>query len=73
MTSDELRRLAESNARVIQALADTIAGISNTFTEESRCAQKERSELRQAMLGLANLMSSLDSDRPTVLRNGNIN
>lgn len=54
---DRIEAIIESNARAIQAAAE------------------ERSELRQAMIrladaqsGMANLISSLDSDRPTILR-----
>lgn len=71
MTDEELKQLAESNARSIQALADQIAKVSHTIAEiaeESRRAQEERSELRRAMIGIANLMASLDEDCPTILR-----
>lgn len=54
---DRIEALIESNARAIQAAAD------------------ERAELRQAMIrladsqvGIANILASLDSDRPTILR-----
>ena len=75
MTHEELKQLVESNARAIQAVSDNIAELTNDirlFTAENhnaqREAQSERSELRQAMVGIANLISSLDSDRPTILR-----
>lgn len=67
MTDEELRQLVESNARAIQALSDNIAELTHDvqlFTQENRQAQQnaqeERSELRRAMMGLANLMSALD-------------
>ncbi len=54
---DRIEALIESNARAIQAAAE------------------ERAELRQAMIrladsqvGIANILVSLDSDRPTILR-----
>lgn len=36
--------------------------------EAARNAAEERAELRVATLGIANLLTSLDSDRPTILR-----
>jgi hypothetical protein len=71
MTSEELRQLIESNARTAQAMLDTMAE-----------ARLEREELREGMIklqeavirladtqrGIANLLASLDDDRPTILR-----
>ena len=71
MTPDELRQLVESNARTAQAMLDTMAE-----------ARLEREELREGMIklqeamvrfadtqrGIANLLASLDNDRPTILR-----
>ncbi len=71
MTDEELKQLIESNARVTQAMLDNIAE-----------ARLERQELREGMVqlqnavvqlinvqsGIANLLTSLDEDRPTVLR-----
>jgi C4-dicarboxylate-specific signal transduction histidine kinase len=75
MTDEELKQLVESNARAIQALTDQIAELTNdvqNFMDGNRQAQmqaqEERAELRQATLGIANLLASLDQDRPTVLR-----
>ncbi|MDX2243654.1 MAG: hypothetical protein NW224_23485 [Leptolyngbyaceae cyanobacterium bins.302] len=71
MTDDELRQLIASNARAIQALGDQISELThniNELTEAGRQAQAEREELRQATIGIANLLTSLDSDRPTILR-----
>ncbi len=67
----ELQQIVESNSRAIQALADRIAEIGNDIaevTEIQRNAAEERAELRRATIGIANLLSSLDSDRPTILR-----
>ncbi len=61
---DRVEALVESNARAIQALADQISEIVHVQAE----AQQEREELRQATIGIANLINSLDSDRPTILR-----
>jgi hypothetical protein len=71
MTPEELRQLVESNARTAQAMLDTMAE-----------ARLEREELREGMIklqeavirladtqrGIANLLASLDDDRPTILR-----
>ena len=60
-----------SNAKAIQALGDRISEITHdieALTETQNKAVEERAELRQATLGIANLLSSLDEDRPTILR-----
>jgi hypothetical protein len=71
MTDEELKLLIESNARTAQAMLDAMAE-----------ARFERQELREGMVqlqnaverlanvqeGIANLLVSLDSDRPTILR-----
>lgn len=71
MTDEELKQLIESNARTAQAMLDSMAE-----------ARMERQELREGMIrlqnavevltnlqqGIANLLVSLDSDRPTILR-----
>ncbi|MGL4617591.1 MAG: hypothetical protein ACRCZS_00800 [Chroococcidiopsis sp.] len=57
MQFQELQQIVESNSRTIQAILGAMAE-----------ARVEREELRQATLGIANLLSSLDEDRPTVLR-----
>lgn len=60
MEFHELQQITESNSRAIQSLTDAIV-------EDREQAREERQELRQAMIGIANLVSSLDSDRPTIL------
>lgn len=67
-------QIVDSNSRSIQALADRISELAHVQEE----ATDERRELREAMLrlegvaqGIANLLSSLDQDRPTVLRKVN--
>lgn len=71
MTDEELKQLVESNARTAQAMLDAMAE-----------ARQERQELREGMVqlqsamerltslqeGIANLLASLDDDRPTILR-----
>ena len=63
MEFQELQQIVESNSRAIQAILDVQAE-----------AAEERRELREATLrlervaeGIANLLSSLDHDRPTIL------
>lgn len=70
MELEQLQQLVESNSRSIQALADRIAEL--TLVQEE--AAEERQELREATLrvtalaeGIANLVVSLDDDRPTIL------
>ncbi len=71
MTDEELKQLIESNARAAQAMLDSMAE-----------ARQERQELREGMIklqnvverltnlqeGMANLLASLDEDRPTIFR-----
>lgn len=67
----ETAQLTRSNAKAIQSLGDQISELTNdvnALTEAGRQATEERAELRQATIGIANLLSSLDEDRPTVLR-----
>lgn len=64
MEFHELQQIVESNSRAIQALADRITELTHVQEE----AAEERAELRRATIGIANLLSSLDSDRPTILR-----
>jgi chromosome segregation ATPase len=71
MEFHELQQIVESNSHAIQALANHIAELTSdveALTEASREAQEERAELRRTTLGIANLLSSLDEDRPTILR-----
>lgn len=68
MEFHQLQQIVESNARAIQALTDDLAEFRLIVAESHQQASEERAELRQATIGIANLLSSLDSDRPTVLR-----
>jgi predicted nucleic acid-binding Zn-ribbon protein len=61
-------QLLDSAARSIQALGDDIAELRLTVREGFEQSSEERAQLRQATLGIANLLASLDSDRPTILR-----
>ena len=64
----EIQQLVTSNSRSIQALSDE-------FVEHKLTTAEERQELREAIQrlttlneGVFNLLSSLDEDRPTILR-----
>jgi uncharacterized phage infection (PIP) family protein YhgE len=63
-----IEQLQESAARSIQALGDDIAELRLTVREGFEQSSEERAQLRQATLGIANLLSSLDEDRPTILK-----
>ena len=63
-----IEQLTESNSRAIQALTDDLATFRLTVEQNIENARAEREELRRATIGIANLLSSLDSDRPTILR-----
>lgn len=67
----ELQQIVESNARSIQSLADRISELTHDIEDLkdlSREAIEERAELRRATLRIANLLSSSDENRPTILR-----
>ncbi len=65
---DRLETIVESNSRAIQAMADDTARLKLNFEAGNERELRGREELRQAMLGIANLVSSLDEDRPTIFR-----
>ncbi|MGL4620538.1 MAG: hypothetical protein ACRCZS_15980 [Chroococcidiopsis sp.] len=64
----ETASLTRSNAVAIQALTDDLVTFKLTVEENIQNARQEREELRTATIGIANLLASLDSDRPTILR-----
>lgn len=64
----ETAQLTRSNAVAIQALTDDIVTFRLTVEQNIENAHAEREELRRATIGIANLLSSLDEDRPTILR-----
>jgi uncharacterized protein YhaN len=79
---DSLQLIVESNSRAIQAMLDRAAE-DRLNREEERLAQAQRTQeheqrmsnmealsqrLIQVQEGMANLLVSLDEDRPTVLR-----
>jgi hypothetical protein len=67
-TLKRLEAIVESNSRSIQAMADDTAALKLSFDIRDEKERQGMEELRQAMLGIANLVSSLDEDRPTILR-----
>ncbi|MGL5940866.1 MAG: hypothetical protein ACRC2S_10810 [Waterburya sp.] len=75
MTDEELKQLIESNARAIQAMIEQRVTDRLNLEEKLRIheqrleflAENQR-QIVQTQQGIANLISSLDEDRPTVLR-----
>lgn len=77
-SNERLTRLevtVNSHSRSIQALTDDIAEFKLAVAEDRERAAQERRELREAMVrltdvseGIANLVSRLDEDQPTILR-----
>ncbi|MBV9387687.1 MAG: hypothetical protein JOZ78_14800 [Chroococcidiopsidaceae cyanobacterium CP_BM_ER_R8_30] len=64
----QIEQLTQSNGRAIQALTEDITTFKLAVEQDREEAKAERQELRQVTMGIANLLSSLDSDRPTILR-----
>ena len=65
---NRIESLIEGNTRAIQALTDDLTELRLIVAEDHEQARQEREELRRATIGIANLLSSLDEDRPTILR-----
>lgn len=68
MTDEELKQLVESNARTAQAILDSMA--EARLEREERNAKLDRTLEKLTALNerVVNLLSSMDEDRPTVLR-----
>ena len=68
MTNEELKQLAESNARAVQAMIEQRA--TDKLEHEERIARLEDLALRLTRIEEAQnrTLSSIDEDRPTVLR-----
>jgi Mg2+ and Co2+ transporter CorA len=71
MIDDELKQLIASNARAIEAAAEERAELRRGMAD----IRQGTFEVQQAILritdlqqGIANLLSRLDDDRPTILR-----
>ncbi len=63
-----IEQLQESAARSIQTVGDDIVELRPTVREGFEQSSEERAQLRQATLGIANLLPSLDEERPNILR-----
>ncbi len=72
MTDEELRQLVESNSRAIQAMLEQRATDKLQHEERMRFLEENQRQIIQTQKGIANLVASLDEDRPTVLRKLNI-
>ena len=68
MTNEELKQLIESNARAIQGMIEQRVSDRLEHEERMRFLEENQRKLIQTQRGIANLVSSLDEDRPTVLR-----
>ena len=67
-TLRETQNLAQSIARGVQAMQDKALGDELKREEERVEHQAQMAELRQISQGLVNMLSSIDEDRPTILR-----
>jgi hypothetical protein len=77
--ADRAAQVAESNGRAIQAMLDNAATdrlrheermerLESLNEENNRRHEERMARLESISLGLVNLSSSLDEDRPTILR-----
>lgn len=65
-SNQELRNAIErSNQELRDSIELSNQELRDIIEEQATNAAAERQELRQAVIGIANLLSSLDSDRPT--------
>jgi hypothetical protein len=63
-----IEAIVESNSRAIQAMMEQRATDRLEHEERIRFLEENQRQLIQTQRGIANLISSLDEDRPTVLR-----
>jgi H2-forming N5,N10-methylenetetrahydromethanopterin dehydrogenase-like enzyme len=75
MTDEELRQIVQSNARAIQGMLDAMAGERLEREARNQRLDETISRLDESIArltnlneGVVNLLSSLDEDRPTILR-----
>ena len=68
MTDEELKQLVESNARTAQAILDSMAEARLEREERNAKLDQTLEKLTALNEGVVNLLSSMDEDRPTVLR-----
>jgi isochorismate synthase EntC len=67
-TLSETQHLAQSIARGVQAMQDKALSDELKRDEERAEHQAQMAELRRISQGLVNMLDSIDSDRPTILR-----
>jgi cell division septum initiation protein DivIVA len=67
-TLSETQLLAQSIARGVQAMQDKALSDELKREEERAEHQAQMAELRHISQGLVNMLSSIDEDRPTILR-----
>jgi len=65
---DRIETIVESNSRAIQAMMEQRATDRLEHEERMKFLEENQRQLIQTQRGVANLVSSLDEDRPTVLR-----
>jgi hypothetical protein len=68
MSDEELRQLIQSNARAVQSMLDTMAQERLERDEKNRRLDEAIIRLTDINEGVVRLLSSLDEDRPTILR-----
>ncbi|OCQ89843.1 hypothetical protein BCD64_18005 [Nostoc sp. MBR 210] len=75
MTNEELQQIVQSNARAIQGILDAMAEERQENRERNDKIDTTISRMEDAILrlttlneGIVNLLSSLDEDRPTIMR-----
>jgi hypothetical protein len=64
----ELKALANSNSRAIQAMLDNAATDRLEQKERTQQHEERMQRLENLSVGLVNLSTSIDEDRPTILR-----
>jgi phosphoglycerate dehydrogenase-like enzyme len=67
VSNERMARTEETQEQLSAELLALSRDVSRLVDTVSAAAQ-ERQELREATLGIANLLASLDSDRPTIFR-----
>jgi septal ring factor EnvC (AmiA/AmiB activator) len=67
-TLRETQHLAQSIARGVQAMQDKALSDELKRDEEKALHEAQMAELRDISRGLVNMLSSIDEDRPTILR-----
>ena len=65
---NRIEAIVESNSRAIQAMMEQRTTDKLEHEERMKFLEENQRQLIQTQRGIANLVSSLDEDRPTVLR-----